>query len=447
MKKTILKKARLLLISLFTITSIITSTSIIDAEAAIRLNEIFSSYSSTYTAYTNDENYSSEHLFCLTYTQKADFLRAVDRVVEAIHDKEQHIEFLNYNISKNDMDSLATYIVHNYPELFYFGGFSNVVNVPENFEGSYNPDTDPVISFDIDYISDYGISESEIKSMQVKINKQTNIILEALKDKDLSDFDKVFYLNTYLTSLLSYNNSTVNCINIYGGLVENEVNCQGYAYTLKYFLDRLGIENYIALSPRHVWNVINLDGEFYNLDLTWTRTYNTQTYFLKSDEKFEKDHEEWIISAPNNIVDSSSNIGNNITCTSDLYKNSMSTSAITTYWQKTLAPQLNTTYIFSNATRLSTLKFAMSRFTNNNYFVLYTGDVNMDGVISIGDATLLQTYLADLKELSELQISIADVDGDGIISLDDVIGIQKYIANIYSEFPIDQNTVFDFPIA
>ena len=41
----------------------------------------------------------------------------------------------------------------------------------------------------------------------------------------------------------------------------------------------------------------------------------------------------------------------------------------------------------------------------NGYLV---GDIDMDGVISVKDATLTQTYVSKLCDLSSLQIKIAD---------------------------------------
>lgn len=62
---------------------------------------------------------------------------------------------------------------------------------------------------------------------------------------------------------------------------------------------------------------------------------------------------------------------------------------------------------------------------------LGVGDVNMDGVISILDATLVQKYLAELTTLTDEQVSYCDFDFDGRVSVMDSTGIQKYLAYIY----------------
>lgn len=57
------------------------------------------------------------------------------------------------------------------------------------------------------------------------------------------------------------------------------------------------------------------------------------------------------------------------------------------------------------------------------------GDINLDGVISIDDATIVQKYLADISVLTEQQKAMADFDGNGIVSIEDVTLLQKFISS------------------
>lgn len=74
------------------------------------------------------------------------------------------------------------------------------------------------------------------------------------------------------------------CRNLYGGLVDNEAVCAGYAIILKAVLEEFGIEcTYIARQADknhenyteemddkgHAWNFVKLDGKEYCCDLTW----------------------------------------------------------------------------------------------------------------------------------------------------------------------------------
>ena len=55
----------------------------------------------------------------------------------------------------------------------------------------------------------------------------------------------------------------------YGVLYEGYAVCGGYADTMALFLNRMNIPNFKASSDMHVWNVVNIDGKWLNLDLTW----------------------------------------------------------------------------------------------------------------------------------------------------------------------------------
>ena len=91
-------------------------------------------------------------------------------------------------------------------------------------------------------------------------------------------------------------------------------------------------------------------------------------------------------------------------------------------------------------------KFIAERKTGKiyAYYVEYTfdatkdymlGDVNLDGVVTIDDATLVQKYLAGISELDDpLQFLAADVNSSGDVTIDDTTLIQKYIAGLIDKF-------------
>ena len=62
------------------------------------------------------------------------------------------------------------------------------------------------------------------------------------------------------------------------------------------------------------------------------------------------------------------------------------------------------------------------------------GDVDLDGTISVDDATYLQMALAKLISIDANQKSLGDVNFDGEINIDDVTRIQLYIAKSIDSF-------------
>ena len=65
------------------------------------------------------------------------------------------------------------------------------------------------------------------------------------------------------------------------------------------------------------------------------------------------------------------------------------------------------------------------------------GDADMDGAVSILDATAIQNYLAGKRSLTTTVARMADVDADGSVTVLDVTSIQRYLAGMSCPFGID----------
>ncbi|MBQ1350702.1 MAG: hypothetical protein IIY61_08560 [Ruminococcus sp.] len=75
--------------------------------------------------------------------------------------------------------------------------------------------------------------------------------------------------------------------------------------------------------------------------------------------------------------------------------------------------------------------------SNTEKQIYLSGDVNLDGQLSIGDVTELQRGIAELTELSGLQTELARVDGKEL-SVQTATLIQKYIAEMDTGIPIGE---------
>lgn len=62
--------------------------------------------------------------------------------------------------------------------------------------------------------------------------------------------------------------------------------------------------------------------------------------------------------------------------------------------------------------------------------VYYRGDVDLDGVISIKDATTLQKSIAEIIILNRVQKVCANANDTNIVNINDVTAIQKYLAGL-----------------
>lgn len=84
----------------------------------------------------------------------------------------------------------------------------------------------------------------------------------------------------------------------YGALIYHTALCQGYSVLTYRLLKELGLDARIVTgtatveekTERHAWNIVRVDGKYYNMDVTMDDVKGTTDYFLKSDETFAADH-------------------------------------------------------------------------------------------------------------------------------------------------------------
>lgn len=136
-------------------------------------------------------------------------------------------------------------------------------------------------------------------------------------DSQMSDLEKAVVLHEYLTINCEYDyenylNGTIpsESYSAYGTLVNRTAVCQGYALTYKYLLNQLGIDCYMVTSDsmNHAWNLIVLDGQYYQVDVTWDDPVwdkigrSVHTYMFRSDAAFER-HQDWRVTSGSSVVD------------------------------------------------------------------------------------------------------------------------------------------------
>lgn len=72
--------------------------------------------------------------------------------------------------------------------------------------------------------------------------------------------------------------------------------------------------------------------------------------------------------------------------------------------------------------------------TATMYYLHTIGDVNADAVVTVEDVASLQKHLAEVKKLSDTDLSYADTNKDGTVDVLDVTKMQLYIAGVIQDF-------------
>ena len=101
---------------------------------------------------------------------------------------------------------------------------------------------------------------------------------------DMSELDKVIWINNYICSNYDYDHMLTKR-NIYNMLNFGEGVCSAYVQFFKLLADAVGLESSFAISyeMKHAWNIVRVDGYWYNIDVTWNDQNSIYCYLL-SDE-------------------------------------------------------------------------------------------------------------------------------------------------------------------
>jgi hypothetical protein len=70
--------------------------------------------------------------------------------------------------------------------------------------------------------------------------------------------------------------------------------------------------------------------------------------------------------------------------------------------------------------------------------IIFYGDVNLDSVVTVGDAILVLRSIAALADLLPHQVVAGDVNGNGVLDVNDAILILRYSAGLIDSFPVQQ---------
>ncbi|QHQ60477.1 hypothetical protein Ana3638_06580 [Anaerocolumna sedimenticola] len=184
---------------------------------------------------------------------------AIDMVYE-IDDKRTSSD---YDYLRYKTNSIYAHIV----------GFGNVLTVTYEFE--YNETAKETLQVD-----------ETIKKLFEKweLNKKT-------------DYEKIKKIHDYIIQNASYDTDTEN-YSAYDNLINKRSTCQGYMSIAYKMFTEAGIPCRIITGTgnkdSHGWNIVQLDGKWYNVDCTWDdpltsdgKSISTYDYFLKSEKDFK----------------------------------------------------------------------------------------------------------------------------------------------------------------
>ena len=146
--------------------------------------------------------------------------------------------------------------------------------------------------------------------------------IESKLDSNWSSLQKTIYIYNALKNNIMYDpkyktkpSSEVRSLR---GFISRQTVCAGYSLMFKEMLERQGITCHYVEGKSHAWNIMEIDGKLYPIDLTWDNSHfrrgrmNTYSYFGQDVASFSKSHVPNTFEPIQNYEDVLSNIDRNL---------------------------------------------------------------------------------------------------------------------------------------
>ncbi len=187
----------------------------------------------------------------------------------------------------NDVVLAYTGVRNDYPELFWLNG---------NFKWHVEDDV-----FSIQ--AGYSCTVKEKNAMKQVLDSAVNEFLNSVPST-ANEYEKELAAFRWLTARATYDNKTAaapeaassdpNAFTAWGAIVKRTTPngggatasavCEGYSRAFTLLLSKLGIRSTVVSgaldNEPHMWNIVNIGGEWYNVDTTVSDTDNAERYLL-----------------------------------------------------------------------------------------------------------------------------------------------------------------------
>lgn len=196
--------------------------------------------------------------------------KCYDEILDCILNHDESCALCIYD--ENEVGKAYEAVFADYGGLFWVVGYS--YKTFENSDGT---------KIGFEFTPTYSMDRSERDNTQNQIDAAVDVWLSELP-ADADDYTKSKFVFESLINKVDYDISSENNQNIISVFLGNATVCQGYADAASYLFDELAIPSMVisgdANGQAHAWNLVQLDGEYYYIDVTW----GNSTYMTSQDE-------------------------------------------------------------------------------------------------------------------------------------------------------------------
>lgn len=337
--------------------------------------------------------------------------------------------------------------------------------------GGWNTSTSYYVSNNQAYMTiTYTYTYYTTSDQEAAVDKKLAEVFAQLDVAEDSDYDKVRAVYDYICAHTVYDHDNLSDdeytlkYTAYAALIDEKAVCQGYALLFYRMMLELGVDSRLISGTgnggAHGWNIVQLDGLYYNADTTWDAGETEYDYFLKCDENFKnhvRDEEyagdDFYAAYPMDEVDylipqpvASGSCGDELTWTLD----EQGVLTIRGTGEMEDAPEGESLFAYSDLIQSAVLKNGVTRIgayafygCTNLQSVRLPDTVTQIGDQAFGDCTALESFF-----LPEAVASLGTGVWSGCSSLTEITAAEEnpnYLSLDGVLFTADQQTLTAYP--
>lgn len=145
------------------------------------------------------------------------------------------------------------------------------------------------------YVFVYDCKYYTTAAQEAELSEKIDSVLQSLDINDeSSDYDVICAVYDYICANVSYDYDNLNDseyllkYTAYAAMINKTAVCQGYSALMYRMLQQKNIDCRLIPGSNHAWNIVAIDGVYYNADSTWDagRDPKNYAYFLCGDTDF-----------------------------------------------------------------------------------------------------------------------------------------------------------------
>lgn len=148
---------------------------------------------------------------------------------------------------------------------------------------------------------EYKFPIDEVSRMNTQAEAKAAEVANRLNSPGMNDYERICAVNEYLCNTVYYppNEPYAPVTHTaYGALIDGCAVCEGYSCAAAAILRKMGVECRIVWGPcldggDHAWNLVLLEGNWYQMDVTWNDGSNVHDMYLLETDSFMKQSRTW----------------------------------------------------------------------------------------------------------------------------------------------------------